>query len=77
MENHNKIAPPMGSQTIQTLQDIKTTLDALSATAWLISESRFAGESAKSAIESVSRDLSYRIAEQAEMLEEIINGGAA
>ena len=49
MENHNKIAPPMGSQTIQTL----------------------------SAIESVSRDLSYRIAEQAEMLEEIINGGAA
>jgi hypothetical protein len=77
MEKHNKIAPPMGSQTTQTLKDIKTTLDALSATAWLISESRFAGESSESAIESVSRDLSYRIAEQAEKLEAIINGGAA
>lgn len=71
--NDGQVTP----KTQQLLSEIQRELEMLSSIAWLISESRFSSESALSAIENVSRGLSYRIAEQAEKLEEIINGGAA
>ena len=71
--NDGQVTP----KTQHLLSEIRRELEMLSSIAWLISESRFSNESTLSAIENVSRDLSYRIAEQAEKLEEIINGGAA
>jgi hypothetical protein len=74
--NNGQVTPKTQAVT-GDLQDICNDLDTLSSTAWLIYASTSSEAYSTESIGSVSRDLCYRIAELAEKLEAIINGGAA